>query len=265
MSRSRRGSLVVVGTGITGINQTTLEALAAIDGAERLFYIANDPVTEAWLRSRNSSAATLSDLYARGKPRHTTYAEMAARVVLAAEGGARVCVAIYGHPGIFVQFSHVAITHLRRRGYPARMLPGVSADGCLFADLGFNPGDHGVQSFEATDFLLHRRRFDPTSALLLWQVGVLGESDLQVKRKKRPERLQTLVAALRRFYPAAHRVTLYRSNTFPGNKPAITRIALARLSELRISPIATMYIPPLAQRRPAREVLKWLEEGVSRP
>jgi len=265
VSSSPRGSLVVVGTGITGINQITLEALGAIDGAERLFYIANDPVTEAWLRSRNPSAATLSDLYARGKPRHVTYAEMAARVVLAVEDGARVCVAVYGHPGIFVQFSHVAIKHLRRRGYAARMLPGVSADGCLFADLGFNPGDHGVQSFEATDFLLHRRRFDPTTALLLWQVGVLGEADLQVTRRRRPERLRRLVATLRRFYPPTHPVTLYRSNTFPANKPVIKRIALARLSVLRISPIATIYIPPLAQRRPARQVLEWLAEGLSRP
>jgi precorrin-3B methylase len=264
VTRSRRGSLVVVGTGITGVNQITLEALAAIETADRLFYIANDPVTEAWLRFRNASAATLSDLYARGKPRHTTYADMAARVVLAVEGGADVCVAVYGHPGIFVQFSHVAIKHLRRRGYAARMLPGVSADGCLFADVGFNPGDYGVQSFEATDFLLHRRRFDPTSALLLWQVGVLGESDLQITRKRRPERLQRLVTSLRRFYPARHPVTLYRSNTFPGQTPTITRVALSRVTGLRISPIATMYVPPLAQRRPAREVLAWLEEGVSR-
>jgi hypothetical protein len=264
VSRSRRGSLVVVGTGITGINQTTLEALAAIDNAERLFYIANDRVTEAWLRSRNASAATLSDLYAKGKPRQTTYGQMAARVVLAVEAGASVCLAIYGHPGIFVQFSHVAVTHLRRRGYAARMLPGVSADGCLFADLGFNPGDHGVQSFEATDFLLHRRRFDPTSDLLLWQVGVLGEADFQVTRTRRPERLQTLVDALRRFYPIAHRVTLYRSNTFPGSGPAIKRVALGRLSGLRISPIVTMHVPPLAQRRPARQVLGWLKEDLPR-
>lgn len=41
----------------------------------------------------------------------------------------------------------------------------------MYADLDLDPGTHGVQSFEATDFLLYRRQIDPTSALILWQAG----------------------------------------------------------------------------------------------
>src|SRR5688500_11778684 len=96
--RSSGGSLIVVGTGITGINQVTLEALGAIKSADLLYYVANDPLTEAWLKDVNPSAATLSDLYGEGKPRNVTYVEMAARVIRAVKNGARVCVALYGHP-----------------------------------------------------------------------------------------------------------------------------------------------------------------------
>jgi hypothetical protein len=36
-------------------------------------------------------------------------------------------------------------------GFDAVMLPGISAEDCLFADLGIDPGMIGCQSFEATD------------------------------------------------------------------------------------------------------------------
>src|SRR2546429_6584747 len=44
----------------------------------------------------------------------------------------------------------------REEGFEAEMLPAVSAEDCLFADLGVDPGDEGCQSFEATSFLLFR-------------------------------------------------------------------------------------------------------------
>ena len=50
-----------------------------------------------------------------------------------------------------------------REGFNAQMLAGISAEDCLFADLGLDPGKNGCQSFEATDFLIRRRQFEPTS------------------------------------------------------------------------------------------------------
>src|SRR3970282_2169154 len=103
---------------------------------------------------------TLQDCYSVGKPRYRTYREMADRILSAVRAGAQVCAAFYGHPGVFVRPSHDAIRRAPREGFPARMLPGVSAEDCLVADLGVNPGEIGSQSFEATDFLGYRRRFD---------------------------------------------------------------------------------------------------------
>jgi hypothetical protein len=57
-------------------------------------------------------------------------------------------------------------------GVSARMLPGVSAEDNLIADLGVDPA--GLQSYEATGFLVYKYRFDTSAGLVLWQVGVLG-------------------------------------------------------------------------------------------
>lgn len=258
--KASTGSLHVVGVGINGPPQTTLEAVECMRSADRLFYLVGEPTTEMWLQMLNPNATSLADLYREGKPRHKTYREMRDRLLESVRSGQRVCAAFYGHPGVLVMSSHWAISLARREGYPARMLPGVAADACLFADLGVNPGDSGVQSFEATDFLIARRRFDPTSHLILWQIGVLGEPSVRKGMTSRPERLRTLVERLRRFYPGSHRITLYLAPIFAAERPLTQRLRLDRLERTTVSAIATLSIPPLPQRKPDSRILRWYDE-----
>jgi uncharacterized protein YabN with tetrapyrrole methylase and pyrophosphatase domain len=255
------GSLMVVGLGINGAPQTTLEAVACMERADLLFYLTVDPVTEYWVRGLNASATSLRDLYGVNKDRKQTYTEMTARIVDAVRAGHHVCAAFYGHPGVLVRPSQMAMGQLRKEGYEVRMFPGISAEACLYADIGLNPGDRGVQSFEATDFLLSRRRFDPTSELILWQIGVLGESytrDGEVSPRR--ERLQVLVDRLLRHYPPRHRVVLYQAASFAGHRAVVRRVALERLARADITPMHTLYVPALTQRPVDRRIQRWLSE-----
>jgi hypothetical protein len=186
---------------------------------------------------------------------------MAERIVSVVRSGLDVCAAFYGHPGVFVDASHEAIRLARRAGRPARMLPGISADACLFADLGVDPATHGCQSFEATDFLLSRRRFDPSSALILWQIGVLGEASVRASMSCRPERLDVLTRFLEHYYPRSHRVVLYEAAQYPVCDPIIRKVTLARLRREKIVPMTTLYVPPLPRRTPNRTVMRWIAEG----
>ena len=260
MTNGSRGSLVVVGTGISLITHTTFEAKACIERAEALMYVVSDTATETWLKRLNPSSVTLADCYAEGKPRYKTYQEMADRIVSAVRTGLNVCAVFYGHPGIVVDASHEAIRQARSEGFRARMLPGISTDDCLFADLGVNPGHVGCQSFEATNFLLRRRRFDPTSALILWQVGVLGESSVRKGMACRDDRLRTLTAVLRRHYSARHPVILYEAAQLPICDPMIKEIALAQLPRESVHPVTTLYIPPKPPRRADPRVMRWLRQ-----
>jgi uncharacterized protein YabN with tetrapyrrole methylase and pyrophosphatase domain len=258
---SKRGSLVVVGTGIRLVGHTSLEALACIQRAEKLFYLVTESVTESWIKRLNPSATTLADCYVAGKSRFTTYREMSDRMVSAVRAGQDVCTAVYGHPGVFVYCTHHAIRRARREGFSARMLPAISAEDCLFADLGVDPSDHGCQSFEATDFLLYRRRFDFTCSLILWQVGMLGEPSVRTNMTCRPERLRVLVSALRRAYPPRHPVVLYEAAQFPICDPKIIRLPLAKLASSTVSPLMTLYIPPLRERAEDSRIRRWLDQS----
>jgi uncharacterized protein YabN with tetrapyrrole methylase and pyrophosphatase domain len=253
----RSGSLVVVGVGLMLGHHATLETVAAIRRAEHVFHLVQNTAAETWVRRLNPRTSPLGDCFQEGKPRDRSYAMMAARVVDAVRRGEQVCAVFYGHPGVLVSPAYQALTRARREGYPARMLPGISAEDCLFADLAIDPRGLGWQSFEATDFLLRRRRFDPTAALILWQVGVLGDADIRPKMQARPERLQLLVDALAPHYPRRQSVILYEAPEFPVSDPVIVRVPLRRLAEQRIYPQTTLYVPPVPTTTLDTRVLRW--------
>jgi hypothetical protein len=253
------GSLTVVGVGLNGPAQTTEGAIQCMTSASRLIHLVTDPLVEWWVSQLNPVSESLHPYYSPTLARSTTYSRMAGRIVECVRSGEQVCAAFYGHPGVLVMPSHIAVRRVRRLGLVAKMFPGVSADGCLFADLGVNPGDAGMQSYEATDFLLRRRIWDPTAGLLLWQIGVLGDGT--AGRTAAPaQRLGVLAKQLRRAYGARHRVTLYQAATFPSHDPEIQTFPIDDLPRRKIAPLMTLYIPPISARPADRKILRWLSE-----
>ncbi len=244
----RNGSLVVVGTGFSIAGQVTQEALSHMSHAERLLYLVTDIATKEWLESLNPNTESLYDSYRVGRAREETYAEMSERILRRVRDGERVVAAFYGHPGVFVAPSHLAIAQARAEGFDARMLPGISAEDCLFADVGFDPGERGCQSFEATDFLLRRRIFDPASPLVLWQVGVIGVRDYQQADLWGPRGLEVLMRRLLETYPAEHPAIVYEAAQYPICPPLICTTPIAALTQAPVTVRSTLYVTPLADR-----------------
>jgi uncharacterized protein YabN with tetrapyrrole methylase and pyrophosphatase domain len=240
-----KGELAFVGTGLYAAGQTTPESLATIREAERLFHLVVDPISRLWLDELHPSAESLFDAYAHEKPRRASYDEMEARVLAPVRQGQSVCAALYGHPGVLVDPSHHAIAQARLEGYAARMLPGVSSEDCLFADLGIDPAARGCQSFEATDFLVHKRGFDSRSALILWQIGAIGVTTYRREELWSRGGLKILTQALQRSYPKGHRVAVYEAPRFAIGEPSIQVLPLANLGRARVSTSSTLYVPPI--------------------
>lgn len=247
-----RGSLAVIGTGIRTVGQLTIEALAWMRLADAVLYVVADPIAEEVIRQLNPAGAmSLRGYYGEGLDRKQSYDAMVHHILTYVRAGKRTCAAFYGHPGVFAYPSHESIRQARQEGYLAFMLPGISAEDCLFADLGVDPAVNGCQSFEATDFLIYERNVDTSSQLVLWQVGVVGDwtyrhngYDLRA--------FPLLVSRLCGLYGQWHECTLYEAAVLPGGPPNITRIALAHLTPAYVNAGTTMYVPPV--RRPT---LNW--------
>ena len=167
-------------------------------------------------------------------------------ILAAVREGKRVCAVFYGHPGVYVQPSHDAVRRAREESFEARMLPAVSAEDCLVADLGVDPGECGWQSWEATGFLLHGFRPDPTAGLVLWQVDGIGKLDWSLEAD--PRGLVVLADVLAELYPPEHELVFYRASIYPIAAAEITRVRLDELATLPSAPAGTLYVPPLTAR-----------------
>ncbi len=251
----RRGSLVIVGTGIRAVRHITPEARDEISHADKLFYLVNDDVSELWIKTLNPTAESLASCYVRGESRAIAYRRMIVKMLAPVRAGSRVCAAFYGHPGVFVYPSHEAIRLARKAGYEARMLPGISTEDCLFADLGVDPARSGCQSFEATDFVIFRRKFDPSSSLLLWQAGVIGS--MVYRPRNVTFGLRALAKYLAGFYGGQHEVVLYEATPLPLFEPVIRSTTIDELPAAGVNGAMTLFVPPKS-RRPDPEGLRQL-------
>jgi uncharacterized protein YabN with tetrapyrrole methylase and pyrophosphatase domain len=244
--KSTKGSLVIVGSGIQAVRHFTLEARQSIEQADKVLYSVVDPITEMWIKKINPNAESLADYYEDGKPRIDTYRAMNERTLYYVREGLNVCVVYYGHTGVFVDPSHESIRVARKEGFNAQLLPGISAEDCLFADLNIDPSI-GCQSFEATSFLVRKWKFDTSSHLILWQIGVIGEFIHKDTGDYSKHGLTVLVDYLKHYYDADHEVIVYQAAQYAIYQPIIQRVLLSKLSQAQISVFSTLYVPPKEQ------------------
>lgn len=260
-----RGRLACVGLGMTLGSHLTPLARSHIAQADVVFAALSDAIAEEWLKRLHPDVRSLQPYYGEGKPRMKTYREWVALMMAELRAGKRVCGVFYGHPGIFAWSPHKAIEQARAEGFDAHMEPGISAEDCLYADLGFDPGTRGCQHFEASQLLYCERRIDPAGYLVLWQVGVVGNRSVGPLGNAMAYR-ELLVERLQQDYPAEHEVIVYRGATLPIEQPRIRHITLRELASVPLTAEETVVLPPSVALRPnpaLAERLRVLDEAVS--
>ncbi|GGW74780.1 SAM-dependent methyltransferase [Alteromonas halophila] len=245
---NKSGSIVCVGVGMTLGAHITPIARSYIEQADVVFCNVSNRYVEEWIMSMNDAVTSLQCFYEEGKNRSQTYRQMVDTMLAAVRDGKQVVGAFYGHPGVFAWAPHKVIEEARQQGYRADMLPGISAEDCLFADMGIDPGKMGCQHLEASQLMLFERTLDTAGYLIVWQVGVAGD----VSREKfvtTAEYRELLVEVLCNDYPPQHNVALYEARVLPVDSYRIEWLRLENLANATIHQHTTLVIPP--SRKPA--------------
>ena len=180
--------------------------------------------------------------------RVSRHSELILQIILqAVRSGLNVVAVFYGHPGVFVAPSHRAIAIARDEGYPARMAPAISAEDCLFADLGIDPSKPGCLTYEASDFMLRSRPLVPSSHLVLFQIGCIGVHDFNFAGFKN-DHFPLLIDRLVHTYGPSHPAVSYTAAVSPQSPPSLLRFTLSELKDpsvaARINGVSTLYVPP---------------------
>jgi hypothetical protein len=169
-------------------------------------------------------------------------------------------VVFYGHPGVFVHPSHESIRLSRALGVPSRMLPAISAEDCLFAEIGLDPGIQGCQSFEATDFMVRPRNFDTSTPLILWQIGAIGDTEALYSYSTR-KGLHILTEFITPHYGGDHEVVVYEASELPIVRSKIRYVRLADLPQIEVRTLATLYVPSLSAPSVSSDMAEILRQG----
>jgi Tetrapyrrole (Corrin/Porphyrin) Methylases len=243
MSESK-GSFVAVGLGMMLGAHLSPRARSEIEQADVVFALVSDAIVELWLQRMRPDMRSLQPYYAVGKRRTESYQEMIEAMVGEVRVGKRVCGVFYGHPGVFAQVPHHAVAQARTEGFEAEMQPGISAEDCLYADLGIDPATYGCQHYEASQLLFYRRRLDPSAYLILWQIGLTGDRSL-ARHSTGPAYRRLLVERLiEEGYPPGHEVIAYEAATLPIMAPRMQRLSLSNLLDAELRLQTTLVVPP---------------------
>lgn len=236
-------TLIIVGSGIKFMSHLTIEAKACIEKANKVLYLINEPAIEEWIKKSNPSSESLEFLYTKHLHRSANYITISNYIFAQLKKFQTLCFVTYGHPTVFDESTLYAANKANEQGYEVIIMPGISAENCLLADLRINPGSSGCQSFEATDFLIYRREYDASSHLILWQASVIGMLGSTKDHDPR-EGLAILANYLYEKYKKNHVIISYEAAQYPGFKPIINKIQLKNLAHTKIGRIATLYVPP---------------------
>lgn len=255
----QRGSLVIAGSGIASVAHMTLETVSYIKEADKIHYVVNDPITEGFIQKNSKgNYADLSVFYEKEKSRYITYIQMAEAMLQDVRAGRSVLGIFYGHPGFFVFPSHRAIAIAREEGYEAKMLPGVSSEDYLYADLGIDPFIAGCMSHEANTLLIKNQPLDPTVHHVILQVGIVCVENMNFNNKQ----FHLLVDVLENSFGPGHKVVHYIGSVIPQMKTTKDELVIAELRKdevmKRIQPGSTLYVPPAKPVPVDRQLLKKL-------
>lgn len=245
----KQGSLVNVGLGMTLGAHITPISRNYIENADVVFVAASNVLVEEWVKTMNAHVISLQQFYQEGTSRLVTYKNMVNAIMQEVRKGKQVCGAFYGHPGVFALPPHESIKVAKEEGYKAHMEPGISAEDCLYADLGIDPGKAGCAHFEASQFLFNHRPYDPSAYLVLWQFGMAGDKAME-SFETSVEQRQLLVDLLLETYPANHKVILYECAVLPIENVRHDHCKLKHLAAQTVNLKTTLVIPPAIKKRP---------------
>lgn len=234
--------LIVTGCGIKALSHLTNESMAAIEQADIVLFLVNEPITAQWLMKKSQKSESLEDIYFSAHLRKDAYKKIVERIFFALSQYDNVCIVVYGHPLLLSNSIEFLIKQIDRTGIDLVLHPGISAFDCLLADLEIDPW-MGCLSIEANEFIIKDKSVDSTNHLIIWQVGAIGDH-CSVVQSSHMEGISLLKNKLLKSYDDMHPCVLYEASIYPHIPFQTKHTVISKIEQIPLTRITTAYIPP---------------------
>jgi uncharacterized protein YabN with tetrapyrrole methylase and pyrophosphatase domain len=244
--------LIIAGTGIKFLSHLTIEVKSAIETSSCVVFLLNEPAMKNWVAKNAKKHVSMDNIYFSSKFRLETYGKIVDEIFRNVQEHDDICFLTYGHPTFFSSVAEEITKRVSFEKVLIQIMPGISAMDCLFSDLRIDPGKTGLQSYDATEFIIYDELFSITSHLVLWQIAIIGEMGIinngEINLSCQKKAITILISKLMTHYPADHKVTLYVASQYPSVEFELLSIELQELNIINIPRLATLYIPPLKEK-----------------
>jgi len=233
--------LVVAGSGIQYLSHLTHETKINIQDASLVLFLVNEPMIKDWILKNSQASEDLDSLYRSSEDRNTVYTAIENYILSALNNIDNLCVVFYGHPCMCAKPALNAAKRASKKGIKVKVLPAISAEACLYADLHINPLEHGLYSLEASTLLNKQKLIDTSTNLLIWQVSHIN----QTGHYKKPNiiGIQSLQSYLMNYYPESKQCIIYEASLYSHFLPAIQSLPLNNIEKAVYSPLSSLFIP----------------------
>jgi len=157
------------GFGLKFPHDLTLETVAILRSVKTIFCL---PMVDLAGIAPNAEIVDLTDCYGASLDRALSYQLMADRVLSCAFAGT-VAFVTYGHPSVGTTATRLILDGAKRSGLTTCVTNAPSSIEAVCSQLRIDPFD-GVEIWDATAYLLHRRSISADATLLLMQVPYVG-------------------------------------------------------------------------------------------
>lgn len=234
-------NLVITGCGIKAISHLNRENQVAIEKADIVFYLVNEPVIEHWIKSNSKQYQSLYELYQSEDCRSNSYVKISDYVLQSFDNFTNVCVAVYGHPLLLSNPIDRLISKASEGNINLTIIPAISSYDCLLADLKIDPF-WGCISIEANALIHEEKHIDNTYHLIIWQIGIINDNKAASERGS--SSLDLLINKLLKTHTKSHECIIYEASIYPHIRPKIIRTVISKIDMHKISRLSTLYIPP---------------------
>lgn len=244
MSEEELKDLYIIGTGITGLRQLTLEARDTLTRCRKVFHLTS---VHEELEAICSDVENNSKMYWTGERQRVVYERIVDKIMTEVEKGPGVANVIYGHPLFFDDINMGLIKLARETNLSYEVIPGVSCLDTLSVDLEIDYGD-GVQVFEVQDMVYRDHALNPRIHAIILQIGQFGSNLTIPKVPQTQGRFARLEQHLLKYYPSDHVVTIAFSERDEDYSRFQLRCAISEIDKNRekIFKGTTLHVPPVA-------------------
>jgi tetrapyrrole methylase family protein/MazG family protein len=234
--------LIITGCGIKSLAHLTRENKAAIEQADLVLYLVNEPIVAQWIQNKSKENESLENLYFSESLRVNAYKKIIDHILCRINRCDNVCVVVYGHPLLLSNSIEHLIRQIDRNVIDLIIIPAISTFDCLLADLEIDPLN-GCFSVEANELINKNKHLDPTNHLIIWQVGLIEDAHSKVNSNLYG--VKALKEKLLRTYDLEHECVLYESSIYPHIPCKKIKTLLFDIEQVPISRITTAYLPPI--------------------